>query len=822
MANENETEADTRANRIDPVLKNAGWGVIEGSKVKREVICPGRIQPGGRRGKIKRCDYVLIYRGHKLAALEAKPAGSSHRDGIAQVKDYAERLDTPMAFSSNGIDWYQINMTTGSEGEMEGDFPSPQQLWDMKFTDHYEWRDRFADVPFEDDGGKWQPRYYIVRAIDAALESIAKGNRRILLTLATGTGKTSIAFHISWKLFQSKWNLSGEPSRPPRILFLADRNILADQAFNTFSAFPEGSVVRIDPETIRKRGSVPKNAHVFFTIFQTFTTGETDFAYEQYRPDFFDFIIIDECHRGGANDESQWRAILEHFQPAVQLGLTATPKRKYNADTYAYFGEPVYTYSLKDGIEDGYLTPFRVRQMASTIDEYVYNPVDDVVRGEVEAGDRFTEDQINHKIIIQAREESRVREFLSEVDQSQKAIVFCATQYHAAMVRDIINQNKDSSDPNYCHRVTAEDGKLGEQHLRDFQDNEKVIPTILTTSQKLSTGVDARNIRHIVLMRPVRSMIEFKQIIGRGTRVHDGKDHFTIWDFVRAHENFNDADWDGPPDEPVPPRPTPPRPPGPPKPPPPEVIVVKLSDETKRSIRYLKATTYWDADGKPISAKVFVQRLFGGLSELIPDEDTLRRVWSNPDTRKTFLMQLEERGFDENRLEEVKHLVEAPMSDLFDVLSFILFETPMKTRLERSADASFPRKVGTHPQSSTPIYTGRDRIGSYIYCNGQTRVLEDHEDAYSIGINRSIDLLANAPERQEPDWPEKQSGEMKEFLQRILSAYVDQGERELSTDSLGNFILARYGSVSEGKERLGDLDQVKAAFKELQAAIYAF
>ena len=250
--------------------------------------------------------------------------------------------------------------------------------------------------------------------------------------------------------------------------------------------------------------------------------------------------------------------------------------------------------------------------------------------------------------------------------------------------------------------------------------------------------------------------------------------------------------------------------------------MVKLSDETKRSIRYLKATTYWDADGKPISAEVFVQRLFGGLSKLIPDEDTLRRVWSNPDTRKTFLMQLEERGFDANRLEEVKHLVEAPMSDLFDVLSFILFETPMKTRLERSVEALFPREVGNHPQSNSPILTGRDDIGSYIYCNGQTRVLEDHEDAYSIGINRSIDLLANAPERQEPDWPDEQSGEMREFLQRILSAYVDQGESELSTDSLGNFILARYGSIGEGKEKLGDLDQVKAAFKELQSAIYAF
>ena len=414
-------------------------GEVEGSQIKREVIC-GRIQSGGRRGKGLSCDYVFLFKG-RLATLEAKRAGVSHSEGIGQAD---LRLDTPMAFASNGISWYQINMLNGQEGELKGSFPSPQELWDMKFAATNEWRDRFADVPFEDDGGKWQPRYYITRAIDAALESISNGNRRILLTLATGTGKTSIAFHISWKLFQSKWNLSGEPQRRPRILFLADRNILADQAFNTFSAFPKGSVVRIDPSSIRKKGGVPKNASVFFTIFQTFTTGEDTLAYQQYRPDFFDFIIIDECHRGGARDESQWRSILEHFEPAVQLGLTATHKRTHNVDTYDYFGEPVYQYSLKEGIQDGYLTPFKVRQMASTIDEYVYSPEDKLVAGEVNDGQRFTEEEMNRRVIIPEREESRVKELLSEIDQSQKAIVFCATQAHAAMVRDFINQHKIS------------------------------------------------------------------------------------------------------------------------------------------------------------------------------------------------------------------------------------------------------------------------------------------------------------------------------------------------------------------------------------------
>ena len=332
------------------------------------------------------------------------------------------------------------------------------------------WRDAFGAVEFETAGGKWEARYYQHKAINAALEAIARGERRILLTLATGTGKTSIAFQIAWKLFHAKWSLAGEPERRPRILFLADRNILADQAYNAFSAFEATAVARIDPPIPAQAegGRAPKNASVFFTIYQTFMTGEGEPVFTGYPPDFFDFIVIDECHRGGAQDESTWRKILEHFEPAVQLGLTATPKRRHNADTYAYFGEPVYTYALRDGIEDGYLTPFKVRQMASTIDEYVYVPEDDVIQGEVEAGQRFTEEDFNTKIIIEERELSRVQEFMGQTDQSQKTLVFCATQDHAALVRDLINQVKDSTDPNYCHRVTANDGDVGEQHLRDL------------------------------------------------------------------------------------------------------------------------------------------------------------------------------------------------------------------------------------------------------------------------------------------------------------------------------------------------------------------
>ena len=315
--------------------------------------------------------------------------------------------------------------------------------------------------------------------------------------------------------------------------------------------------MRIKPEDIRKKGKVPKNASLFFTIFQTFMSGPPKDGkpspyFGEYPPDFFDFIVIDECHRGGANDESNWRGILEYFAPAVQLGLTATPKRKDNVDTYAYFGEPVYIYSLKEGINDGFLTPFKVKQIATTLDEYVYTPDDEVIEGEIESGKRYTEADFNRIIEIKEREAHRVKLFMDLINQNEKTLVFCATQDHALAVRDLINQMKTSKDPNYCQRVTANDGELGEQHLRDFQDNEKTIPTILTTSQKLSTGVDARNIRNIVLMRPINSMIEFKQIIGRGTRLYDGKDYFTIYDFVKAYHHFSDPEWDGEPLEPEP------------------------------------------------------------------------------------------------------------------------------------------------------------------------------------------------------------------------------------------------------------------------------
>ena len=769
MDYKDETEADTRANRIDPVLAAAGW---KGNLVRREVICPGRIQSGGKRGKGLSCDYVLYFKGQKLATLEAKRAGISYREGIGQTKDYAGRLGCRFALSSNGLGWYMIDMQTGQEGEIELPFPSPEELYKRTFETENPWRERFGDIPFEADGGKWQPRYYQHKAITSALEAIAAGKDRILLTLATGTGKTSIAFQIAWKLFQTKWNITREPGRRPRILFLADRNILADQAFNAFSAFQSDSVVRIDPATIGRRGSVPKNASVFFTIFQTLMTEDGQKRFTEYPEDFFDFIIIDECHRGGAHDESSWRAIMEYFSPAVQLGLTATPKRKINADTYDYFGEPVYTYALKEGINDGFLTPFKVRQIASTMDDYIFDGIDELVSGELEKGSKVTETDFNRKVEIEERERSRVREFLSEINPNDKTLVFCASQAHAALVRDFINQEPISSDTNYCHRVTADDGKVGEQHLRDFQDNEKSIPTILTTSRKLSTGVDARNIRNIVLMRPINSMIEFKQIIGRGTRTYDGKDFFTIYDFVKAYEHFHDPEWDGPPEDPPEPGPvrpgTPPEgpdepggPEGPEPPEPAEKIKIKLSDGKERSIQYLKATTYWDAEGRPITAQQFIEKLFGSLSGLIESEDKLREIWSVPETRSRFLNQLEERGFAAEQMDQLREAVDAPNSDLFDVLAYILYTLPPLTRQQRA-----------------------DAVNAQTLSHG--------------------------------------NDEMAAFLHKILLSYVQEGEGQLEAEKLGDLLKATYGSVSESKDRLGEVAVIKQTFLGLQQELYRF
>ncbi|HRP89611.1 MAG TPA: DEAD/DEAH box helicase family protein [Edaphocola sp.] len=859
-------EAETRAELIDPKLKACGWGVVEGSKVLREYnITAGKIQAGSggsvsgveRRGKREIADYVLVYKGIKLAVVEAKSAALEVGEGVMQAKKYADKLKLETTYSTNGKAIYQICMKTGEEG-LVTDFLSPEELWNKTYpvvstplnhpdTSDIErnrnaevWREKFAAVPFEDKSGSWQLRYYQEIAVQRTVEAIAQGKERILLTLATGTGKTAIAFQIAWKLFQTRWTVRQahrptydengkrtlsevEVSRRPRILFLADRNILADQAYNSFSAFPEDALVRIKPNEIKKSGKVPTNGSIFFTIFQTFMTsmdnGElkienanapTNIAaepnlnyqlstvnYQLYPADYFDFIIIDECHRGGANDESNWRSILEYFSPAVQLGLTATPKRKDNVDTYKYFGEPVYIYSLKEGINDGFLTPFKVKRIKTTLDDYRYTSDDTIVEGEIEEGKLYEEKDFNRSIEIVEREAKRVNIFLDEANQNEKAIIFCANQAHAALIRDLVNQERarclslSKADPFYCVRVTANDGEEGERLLREFQDNEKTIPTILTTSQKLSTGVDARNIRNIVLLRPVNSMIEFKQIVGRGTRLFDGKEFFTIYDFVDAYKHFSDPEWDGEPieEEPckkcgknpceceyVPPRPCPvcgQRPCVCEKLPPPpcgkcgqrpcvckKKVKIKLKDGKEREIKHMVSTSFWSADGKPISTEEFLNNLFGEFPKLFKDEEELRKLWSNPLTRKVLLENLESAGFPKDDLLTLQKLVDMEKSDLYDVLEYVF-------------------------------------NGDYI---AMTR------EARAKAAEATIFALLN----------DKQ----KEFITFVLSKYIETGVDELGEEKLSILLENKYQSLPDALNTLGQVTDIRKLFFEFQKHLY--
>jgi len=764
-------EAETRAELIDPKLKEAGWGIVEDSKILREyVITIGKIQTGGGRAKPLIADYILVYKGIKLAVIEAKSNEKEVGDGVAQAKLYADKLELDTAFATNGAEIYSISMNTAVEG-LVARYPSPEELWNKTFEIQNQWRDAFNKIPYEDVGGTKTARYYQEIAVNNTMEAVANNQQRILLTLATGTGKTFIAFQIAWKLFQTRWNLNKDGLRRPRILFLADRNILANQAFNAFSAFPEDSLVRISPKEISKKGSVPINGSIFFTIFQTFMCGSEDGNplpnFGEYAPDFFDFIIIDECHRGGANDEGNWRGILEYFSPAVQLGLTATPKRKDNIDTYKYFGEPVYIYSLKEGINDGYLTPFKVKRIKTTLDDYIYTSDDQIIEGEIEEGKLYKEPDFNKIIEIKAREAKRVQIYMDEANQNEKAIIFCATQDHAAAVRDLVNQYKKSKDPMYCVRVTANDGAMGDQYLREFQDNEKSIPTILTTSQKLSTGVDARNIRNIVLMRPVNSMIEFKQIIGRGTRLFDGKEFFTIYDFVDAYHHFNDPEWDGEPiyDEPKD-RPTvgPPTDPGPEEPPsdpipPRRKAKIKLRDGKEREIQHMVSTSFWSAEGKPISAEEFLQNLYGSLPSFFSSEEELRELWSNPMTRKTLLSKLSDAGYGKEELTTLQRLIDAEKSDLFDVLEYVSFAIKPITR--------------------------------------EVRVAASQASIFALLDNKQ-----------------------KEFLEFVLSKYIESGVEELDQEKLPILLQNKYQSLGDAVNILGDVPKIRELFVEFQKFLY--
>ncbi|MBR1941229.1 MAG: DEAD/DEAH box helicase family protein [Bacteroidaceae bacterium] len=807
-------EAQTRFNKIDPKLRDAGWGMVPGSNILVEqsaYIAPGRITTTGRKNP-KKADYILEYKGMKLAVIEAKSDEKDVSEGVDQAKEYADALKIRYTYSSNGDEIWFIDMgVRDSKGEYiipskEHDidhFPSPQDLWQMTFPEENPWRDKFNLCALNRSGGR-QPRYYQEIAIKNVLEAVSKQQNRILLTMATGTGKTYTAFQICWKLTQTKWNTKGI-DRAPRILFIADRNILANQAINDFDQFPEDAMCRITPKELRKNNyKVPTARNLYFTIFQTMMTspnaqkaeeqgiklpeGADDQPYYmQYERNFFDFIIIDECHRGGANDESEWRKLMEYFDSAYQLGMTATPRRKVNANTYAYFGEPVYTYSLKQGIEDGFLVPFRVDISTSNIDDYQYQEGDIVRSGEIDPEKVYSEsDFYNGRIQIKERDEHRVQELLNKIDPDEKTIIFCATQKHAMIVRDMVNKHKKRPSSNYCERVTADDGEVGEATLRAFQDNEKKIPTILTTSYKLSTGVDARNVRNIVLMRPVNNIVEFKQIIGRGTRLFDKKYYFTIYDFVGACEMFRDPDWDGDQHCPVcgnwpctcksKPYPIPPEGNGPKaKEPDPcpvcgnlpctceggrtNLIDIKLSNGRRLSLHTTWEQKIFFGD-EFISLEEYVKKLFGRIPDFFSGADDLRMKWANPETREELLKTMDEAGFAEEKLNLLKNMLKMQKCDLFDVLEYIAFNS---TPMERAKRVELVKKK------------------------------------YVDALNK----------------------EQRDFDNLILQYYASNGFKELGSDNLKTFISIKFNSMSDAKERLQmSVSDMREHYLELQRRLY--
>lgn len=775
----NYTEADTRANFIDPKLINQGW---EAHHIKREYyFTDGRKLIGNKRGKRLFADYLLRYNNVKLAIIEAKKAALHPTDGLQQVINYGKKLNLEFVYSTNGKEIYEFQLSKG-KGQYIENFPTPSELYDKIYNENKELKEHLHKIPFLLE--RFQPRYYQEAAVNSAIEHIANGDKRILLTLATGTGKTFIALQIVHKLLQGKWNIDGEDRRP-RVLFLADRNVLADQAINTFNHY-EKDLIKINGEEIRQRnGRVPTNAYIFFAIYQAIAERE-DWGgyYKEYPKDFFDLIIIDECHRGSAKEDGNWRAILDHFQSAVHVGLTATPKRDDNVDTYQYFGKPVYEYSLKDGINDGFLTPYKVKRIRTNIDEYIFTEEDRVVQGEVEQ-DLYEIKDFERKITLPQRTQLISKSIIKHIGKMEKTIVFCANQSHALDIRDGINQFKKVTDPEYCVRVTSDEGTIGRQYLEKFQDNTKDIPVILTSSQMLTTGVDARNVRNIILTSPIGSMVEFKQIIGRGTRLFEGKDFFTIIDFVGATNKFYDKEWDGIPEDKIDikerdiipddeweenkfpdnieaqePKDDYSKPTEEEQEKKKEKLIVELSNGRKLKIIDVE-TRYIDENGKPLTAKQFLEKLVGDLPHLYQSEEQLRKAWANPETRKELLAKLSDLGFDTEQLHAMQQMIASPETDIFDVLAHISFSTDIKTRQDRANNV--------------------------------------REDEF-LTVYQNL--------------------KAKEFLEYVLNVYEQHGIEELGRSKLNDLIRINLGTTKDAKQAFGSTQNIIKAYYDLQKQIY--
>jgi type I restriction enzyme R subunit len=703
------TEADTCRRYALPKLYAASW--TDDQISEQRSFTDGRIVIAGAkptRRPQKRADYLLKYRrDFTLAVVEAKSVYKNAGDGLQQAKEYAQILGLKFAYATNGHGIVEHDFFTGKDNNLKT-FPTPDELWArLKAAENItpEIAERVL-APYYHLSGK-TPRYYQEIAINRAVQAILQGKKRVLLTLATGTGKTVVAFQICWKLWNSRWNRTGDYRRP-RILYLADRNVLVDD--------PKDKIFTPFGDARHKiEGEATKSREMYFATYQAIARDERrPGLYREYPRDFFDLIIVDECHRGSARDESNWREILEYFEPAYQLGMTATPLREDNRDTYRYFGNPLYTYSLRQGIDDGFLAPYKVHRIVTTADAAGWRPS----KGELDRYGReipdaeYSTKDFETIIALKARTEAIARNltgFLKKTDRYGKTIVFCVDQEHAEEMRKSLNNlNADlvRQNPDYTARIVSDEGKIGRGHLDRFMELETLVPTIVTTSQMLTTGVDVQTCKNVVLARVINSMTDFKQIIGRGTRVRDdyGKLYFNILDYTgSATRMFADPEFDGEPalvteeemndkgetvgepeviteeegekideKEPPPYGPPPEGPEGPPR----KYYVDNGSVEIAAHLVY-----ELDPDGKQLRVVKFTDYTAEKVRSMYASAAALRSKWSNAEERVTIIQALEERGIS---FAELAEAAKQPDADPFDLLCHVAFNAPLRTRRERA------------------------------------------------------------------------------------------------------------------------------------------
>lgn len=788
---DHDSEADTCRKEVLPKLYVSLW--TDELILEQRTFTDGKIIVIGRkarRKKAKRFDYLLRYsQNFPIAIVEAKKKYKLAADGIQQAKDYAQILGLKFAYSTNGTEILEFDFITGLETKISK-YPTPTELWSrlnqaepIKPENQETFLKPFLPIPNKPE------RYYQTIAINRAVKAVLEGKKRALLTLATGTGKTTIAFQIIYKLWNNRWNTKGEHRRP-KILFLADRSILvSDPHAKDFAVF--GDARCLVPEE-----GLPSSREVYFSTYQSLAEDSNRTgAFRKLPRDFFDLILIDECHRGSATDDSNWRAVLDYFNTSVQIGLTATPLRDDNKDTYLYFGNPLYIYSLKQGIEDGFLAPYLVHRVVTEIDATGFRPEDGQLDdfGELIPDGIYTTPDFENTLSYLPRTKAVAKHlynFMVKYGRFDKTIVFCVNQEHADQLRrEISNLNTDlvQQYPDYVVRIVSEEGDIGKGHLGRFMDIDEPIPVVVTTSKLLSTGVDVPTCKNIVIFRTINSMTEFKQIVGRGTRVREDKEKlfFTILDYTgSATRNFADPDFDGEPpliteeeidedgniidgDEWTP------------EPPTDEPDDLEDDDDTDepptslgvgdpRRKYYISEGTVTisvesvqilDANGK-LRTVQFTQYAKEHITTMFPSMNDFRSKWNDLQERQHILDELENNGIS---IEQLVDITKQQDIDPFDLLCFVAFDLKPLTRKQRA------------------------------------------------------DLL----KKNKPDFFAHYSEGAKNVLNLILEKYVDYGLNQIRPDIISVEPIAQQGNPIEIVNEFGGIAEFKEAIEKLQTLLYA-